>query len=787
MVKQPDLPNAPMTRWISYIALFDYEIHHVPAQSHVAVDGLSRQKRTPEDSEDEDAEDFLDKFVGSTQVETPLAFASLANFLSSHSLLAFRPTRLDKTFFQDLLLTMRRTPRTPYTSFRTTSVVDDLSVLNVVEPTPAWAKELQKIRQTPYDPSVKDIRDGSLIKYSLLSVTDDFSYTGREFEHRRISVSTLEECTLGGEAFTIEVFRYPRAYMTELNKGASQPSVIDQSALPGIPDPALRTDNRLKYEEVSPYSEVTCATHSFGVQDKDSPEMWQEIVTYLKMDIMPPRCEDATEWKSFIRKTKNFFLHNEDCLWKIKPKGKIPRLVIIDVDRRSALIAEAHNDVGHRGRNAMYKTLSERFFWPNMYDQIAYFVRSCNVCQLRSKTRPIVAFSPTWNSGILRRFDLDTVHMPDGFGGMKYLLQATDPSISWVEARAVRRANSESWAKFLYEEVYCRFGCILLCLIDGGSEFKGTVDILFKQYGIVAIVSSPYHPEGNGHSERSHQTLVNSIFRACGKDASRWPLYVHAGLWAMRCSTSRVTGYPPYFLLYGRRPFFAFDFADKTWDTLDWHSVTSTEDLLALRMQQILRRDEKLVLAMAQQKKVRQRAVDDFNRKHAHYLSSGSFVLGTWVLLHETWLDSQMGNKGALRWTGPYIVHRQLRDTTYQLRELDGTVMRGSVAANRLKIFYYREEHQTIRSVKQAEFALHAATASSLSEHASAVIGTLNQDLLVTPPYPVSVKKGESSLPDNRQLVHFPTIIPYAFTSHNLHNRYHPTMSELEPNHLNPV
>ncbi|KIJ94133.1 hypothetical protein K443DRAFT_66201, partial [Laccaria amethystina LaAM-08-1] len=115
-----------------------------------------------------------------------------------------------------------------------------------------------------------------------------------------------------------------------------------------------------------------------------------------------------------------------------------------------------------------------------------------------------------------------------------------------------------------------------------------------------------------------------------------------------------------------------------------------------LRMQQILRRDKKLVLAMEQQKRVRQRAVDDFNRKHEHYLSSGSFILGTWVLLHETWLDSQMGHKGVLRWTGPYIVHKRLRDTTYQLRELDGTVMRGSIAANRLKIFYYREERQTI-------------------------------------------------------------------------------------------
>ena len=159
----------------------------------------------------------------------------------------------------------------------------------------------------------------------------------------------MVECTLGEETFKIEIQQYPRAYMSTLKKGAPPPSLTDQSALPGIPNPTLRTDNRMNYEEVPPLTDVTCATHSFGVQDKDSPEMWREIVTYLKTDVMPARCENAGEWKSFVRKTKNFFLHDGDRLWKIEPKGKIPCLVVLDVDRRSALIAEAHNDVRHRG------------------------------------------------------------------------------------------------------------------------------------------------------------------------------------------------------------------------------------------------------------------------------------------------------------------------------------------------------------------------------------------------------------------------------------------------------
>ena len=322
-------------------------MNHVPAQSHIGVDSLSRRRRMPKDTEDEDAEEYLDKFMGSAQfVVSPPSSVSLVNFLSSQALHAFRPTRLDSNFFRDLLLTMRRTPRTPYASFCTTSITEDLLILSMVDPTPPWATELHRIKQARYDPSEKDSKHGSLVKYSLLSVTDNFSYTGHEFEHQRVCIPILAECNLGGETFSVEVFQYFRSYMSSLKEGVSHPTLTDESGIPGIPDPSLHMDNRLHYEDVPPLTNVTCATHSFGIQDKDSPEMWQEIITYLKTDSMPMRCENAVKRKLFIRKTKNFFLHNEDRLWKIEPKGKIPRLVVIDLDRRLTLIAEAHNDIG---------------------------------------------------------------------------------------------------------------------------------------------------------------------------------------------------------------------------------------------------------------------------------------------------------------------------------------------------------------------------------------------------------------------------------------------------------
>jgi hypothetical protein len=235
--------------------------------------------------------------------------------------------------------------------------------------------------------------------------------------------------------------------------------------------------------------------------------------------------------------------------------------------------------------------------------------------------------------------------MEDGFGGKHFLLQALEPAIGWPEARASKICDSKSWAKFIFVS---RFGCIPYFAVDSGTEFCGLTEILFKQYGTIAIMTSLYHPEGNGANERSHKTLVDSIQRACGMDSPCWPLYVHTCLLAMRCTMSRMTGFSPYYLIYGKHPILSFDYNNCTWDTLDWDTIHDTADLLAIRAQQILCHDKDLVLALEKQKPKQKCSVDTFNKKFSDALTSGNFDVRTWVLVHESWLNAQHSNKGAL-------------------------------------------------------------------------------------------------------------------------------------------
>ena len=62
----------------------------------------------------------------------------------------------------------------------------------------------------------------------------------------------------------------------------------------------------------------------------------------------------------------------------------MPRLVVLDLGRRREIVAEAHNDCGHRGRDPTYKKIADRYYWPEMYSEIAVkFVVSPGTAECR--------------------------------------------------------------------------------------------------------------------------------------------------------------------------------------------------------------------------------------------------------------------------------------------------------------------------------------------------------------------------------------------------------------------
>jgi len=172
--------------------------------------------------------------------------------------------------------------------------------------------------------------------------------------------------------------------------------------------------------------------------------------------------------------------------------------------------------------------------------------------------------------------------------GYKYIVDARDDDLTgWLEARRLRSKKAETIARFLWEDVICRFGCIPQITADNGTEFKGAFTILTEQFRIPVILTSPYNPAANGMVERGHRTWIPSIWKLCRQNKHEWSEWFYAALWADRVTTQRTTGFSPYHLMYGIPHIFPFNMEDECWYTIDWKKVCTTKDLITVRALQI--------------------------------------------------------------------------------------------------------------------------------------------------------------------------------------------------------
>ena len=70
----------------------------------------------------------------------------------------------------------------------------------------------------------------------------------------------------------------------------------------------------------------------------------------------------------------------------------------------------------HRGIWAIFEKLKGKYWWSGMYKDVAYFVETCESCQIYL-TYPLT---------ILFKWMVDLVSMPMGVGQMKYLVLGRD-------------------------------------------------------------------------------------------------------------------------------------------------------------------------------------------------------------------------------------------------------------------------------------------------------------------------------------------------------------------------
>ena len=95
---------------------------------------------------------------------------------------------------------------------------------------------------------------------------------------------------------------------------------------------------------------------------------------------------------------------------------------------------------------------------------------------------------------------------------------------------------------------------------DQGRNFESNlVKELCELSGIKKLRTTPFRPQTNGQCERFNATLTSMIGTLSEKAKTQWPQLVTTLVHAYNCTRSSVTGFSPYFLLYGRHPMLPID------------------------------------------------------------------------------------------------------------------------------------------------------------------------------------------------------------------------------------
>ena len=98
-------------------------------------------------------------------------------------------------------------------------------------------------------------------------------------------------------------------------------------------------------------------------------------------------------------------------------------------------------------------------------------------------------------------------------------------------------------------------GCPLKIVSDRGGSFLAEVFRKFENLqSIRHLASTPYHPQTNDLVERMHRTLNHAITTLSHSNPERWDEFLLQAVFSLRVRTHAVTGYSPFYLLYGVEP-----------------------------------------------------------------------------------------------------------------------------------------------------------------------------------------------------------------------------------------
>ena len=208
-------------------------------------------------------------------------------------------------------------------------------------------------------------------------------------------------------------------------------------------------------------------------------------------------------------------------------------------------------------------------YWEGMFKDIKTFTKECQVCIRRNNYRKPkeakIQFFPTNKFGEIISVDY-MGPLPTTSKNNKYILTIIDKWTRYARIIPLPSASYETTIKAILSNWIYDFGIFKRLLSDNGTHF---VNILVQRFltslNIAHHISTAYHPQTNGQSERLHRVINDKLKVLKLEELTRdtdnpyknveenWDECLKAIEFHWNSSVHTVTGYSPHELVFGRK------------------------------------------------------------------------------------------------------------------------------------------------------------------------------------------------------------------------------------------
>ena len=134
------------------------------------------------------------------------------------------------------------------------------------------------------------------------------------------------------------------------------------------------------------------------------------------------------------------------------------------------------------------------------------------------------------------------------------VLVLQDHFSKYIVACVVKDQTARTATETLRNGCFGLFSAPAYLITDQGKAFTGhIITHLCDLYGVQKLRTLPYHAQTNGQVEHMNQTIIRMIGKLEEDKKACWSKHLPELLLAYNATCSAVTGYSPYYLLFGRR------------------------------------------------------------------------------------------------------------------------------------------------------------------------------------------------------------------------------------------